>query len=48
MECDVSNPDSVEGLMDAASELVGGPIDVVINNAGYSGSFQVTFKVAVT
>ncbi|KAI3437866.1 hypothetical protein D9Q98_000312 [Chlorella vulgaris] len=40
MECDVSNPDSVEGLMDAASELVGGPIDVVINNAGYSGSFQ--------
>lgn len=40
VECDVSNPAAVEALMEAAQQLLGGT-DVVINNAGYSGSFQV-------
>lgn len=36
----MSNPAAVEALMEAAQQLLGGT-DVVINNAGYSGSFQV-------
>jgi NAD(P)-dependent dehydrogenase (short-subunit alcohol dehydrogenase family) len=28
-------------MMAAAAEYLGGRLDIVINNAGYSGSFQV-------
>ena len=31
---DLSRPGEVEGLVDRAAELAGGPIDIVINNAG--------------
>ncbi len=41
MACDVSNPASVDAMMAAAMEQLGGRVDIVINNAGYSGSFQV-------
>ncbi|KAL4419490.1 hypothetical protein ABPG77_002276 [Micractinium sp. CCAP 211/92] len=37
--CDVSDPASVDALMAAAQEKLGG-IDVLVNNAGYSGSFK--------
>lgn len=41
LACDVSNPASVDAMMAAAMEQLGGRVDIVINNAGYSGSFQV-------
>ncbi|KAL4451823.1 hypothetical protein ABPG75_007485 [Micractinium tetrahymenae] len=37
--CDVGDAASVEALMAAAQEKLGG-IDVLVNNAGYSGSFK--------
>ncbi len=37
---DVSSPASVARLASAAPSQLGGPVDVWINNAGYSGSFQ--------
>ncbi len=40
--CDVTSPGSVARLASVATGLLGGKIDVWINNAGYSGSFQVT------
>ena len=39
--CDVTSPGSVARLASVATGLLGGKIDVWINNAGYSGSFQV-------
>lgn len=39
--CDVSEPESVAGVDSAARRLLGGRVDAWINNAGYSGSFQV-------
>ena len=39
-DCDVSNPASVARLVTYAQAKLG-RIDVWINNAGYSGSFQV-------
>ena len=39
--CDVTSPGSVARLASNATGLLGGKIDVWINNAGYSGSFQV-------
>jgi NAD(P)-dependent dehydrogenase (short-subunit alcohol dehydrogenase family) len=38
--CNVSDPTAVEHLVRTATAVMGG-MDVVINNAGYSGSFQV-------
>ncbi|PRW56949.1 putative chlorophyll(ide) b reductase chloroplastic isoform B [Chlorella sorokiniana] len=38
--CDVSDPASVERLVGEAAAVLGGGIDVWVNNAGYSGSFQ--------
>lgn len=38
--CDVSDAASVDALVAEASALLGGRIDVWINNAGASGSFQ--------
>jgi NAD(P)-dependent dehydrogenase (short-subunit alcohol dehydrogenase family) len=40
IDCDVSSPASVQRLADGAASQMGS-IDVWINNAGYSGSFQV-------
>ena len=40
IECDVSSPASVQRLMSAAASQMGS-VDVWINNAGNSGSFQV-------
>lgn len=40
-ECDVSSPASVSRLVSFAQAKLG-RIDVWINNAGYSGSFQVS------
>lgn len=40
IDCDVSNPASVARLASYAKSKLG-RIDVWINNAGYSGSFQV-------
>ncbi len=40
IECDVSSPASVQRLMSAATSQMGS-VDVWINNAGNSGSFQV-------
>ena len=40
--CEVTSPGSVARLASVATGLLGGRIDVWINNAGYSGSFQVT------
>lgn len=39
--CDVGDAASVDALVAAASSLLGGGIDCWVNNAGYSGSFQV-------
>lgn len=39
LDCDVSCPASVDRLVARAQAQLGG-IDVVVNNAGYSGSFQ--------
>ena len=39
-DVDVSSPASVARLASAAPSQLGGPVDVWINNAGYSGSFQ--------
>ncbi|KAK9917725.1 hypothetical protein WJX75_007567 [Coccomyxa subellipsoidea] len=39
IDCDVSSPASVQRLADGAASQMGS-IDVWINNAGYSGSFQ--------
>jgi NAD(P)-dependent dehydrogenase (short-subunit alcohol dehydrogenase family) len=43
LDCDVSCPASVDRLVARAQAQLGG-IDVVVNNAGYSGSFQVGGK----
>lgn len=40
IDCDVSSPASVQRLVDGAASQMGS-IDVWINNAGYSGTFQV-------
>jgi len=40
IECDVSSPASVQRLMSAAASQMGS-VDVWINNAGNSGTFQV-------
>ena len=40
IECDVSSPASVQRLMSAAGSQMGS-VDVWINNAGNSGTFQV-------
>ncbi len=40
IDCDVSSPASVQRLADGAASQMGS-IDVWINNAGFSGSFQV-------
>ena len=40
IECDVSSPGAVQRLTNAASSQLGS-IDVWINNAGYSGRYQV-------
>jgi NAD(P)-dependent dehydrogenase (short-subunit alcohol dehydrogenase family) len=40
LDCDVSCPASVDRLVARAQAHLGA-IDVVVNNAGYSGSFQV-------
>lgn len=40
IECDVSSPASVQRLMSAADSQMGS-VDVWINNAGNSGTFQV-------
>lgn len=37
----MSDPASVQRLVDEAAAALGGGIDVWVNNAGYSGSFQV-------
>jgi hypothetical protein len=39
---DVGDPDSVEALAEAATRSMGG-VDVWLNNAGYSGSFQASY-----
>ncbi len=39
VDCDVASPSSVQRLAEAATAQLGA-IDVWINNAGYSGSFQ--------
>jgi len=39
-DVDVGSPASVARLANAAPAALGGPVDVWINNAGYSGSFQ--------
>ncbi len=44
IECDVSSPASVQRLMSAAASQMGS-VDVWINNAGNSGSFQVLTTV---
>lgn len=41
VDCNVSSPGNVHRLADAARSALG-TVDVWINNAGYSGSFQVT------
>ena len=43
IECDVSSPASVQRLMSAAASQMGS-VDVWINNAGNSGSFQVLHR----
>ena len=43
--CDVSEPASVEQLVGEAAAALGGGIDVWVNNAGYSGSFQVSVGI---
>jgi NAD(P)-dependent dehydrogenase (short-subunit alcohol dehydrogenase family) len=40
VDCEVSSPASVQRLADAAVSQMGA-IDVWINNAGYSGTYQV-------
>lgn len=45
IDCDVSSPASVQRLADGAASQMGS-IDVWINNAGYSGSFQVFSCIA--
>lgn len=40
VDCNVSSPASVHRLADAAVSALGS-VDVWINNAGYSGSYQV-------
>ena len=40
VDCEVASPASVQRLVDAALSQMGS-IDVWVNNAGYSGSFQV-------
>jgi len=42
VEVDVSSPASIARLASMANDHLGG-VDVWINNAGYSGSFQVGF-----
>lgn len=44
IECDVSSPASVQRLMSAAASQMGS-VDVWINNAGNSGTFQVTVSI---
>lgn len=44
-DCDVSHPASVARLVTYAQAKLG-RIDVWINNAGYSGSFQVTLAAS--
>lgn len=39
--CDVSNAASVDALLGQALEQLGGLPDVILNNAGYSGSYKV-------
>ena len=45
-DCDVSNPARVARLASYAKSKLG-RIDVWINNAGYSGSFQVSLLMSV-
>jgi NAD(P)-dependent dehydrogenase (short-subunit alcohol dehydrogenase family) len=40
--CDVADPRSVEGAFAAAREFFGGPIDVLVNNAGVADSSKFT------
>ena len=44
-DCDVSQPASVARLVTYAQAKLG-RVDVWINNAGYSGSFQVTLAAS--
>jgi short-subunit dehydrogenase len=46
LACDLSNPSDVDGLVDRASALLGGPIDVLINNAGLDEVGLLTDKSA--
>lgn len=46
IDCDVSSPASVQRLADGAASQMGS-IDVWINNAGFSGSFQVFIPCSV-
>ena len=43
VDCDVASPASVQRLADAAASQMGS-VDVWVNNAGYSGSFQVRVR----
>jgi NAD(P)-dependent dehydrogenase (short-subunit alcohol dehydrogenase family) len=44
VDCDVASPASVQRLADAATSQMGA-VDVWVNNAGYSGSYQVCVGV---
>ena len=39
VDCEVASPASVQRLVDAAASRMGS-VEVWVNNAGYSGSFQ--------
>ena len=45
VNCDVSSPASVQRLADAAASQMG-RIDVWVNNAGYSGTYQVGSRMS--
>jgi uncharacterized protein len=46
LACDLSNPSEVDGLIERAGALLGGPIDVLINNAGLDEVGLLTDKTA--
>lgn len=46
VDCEVSSPASVQRLADAAVSQMGS-IDVWINNAGFSGTYQVMLPPAI-
>ncbi len=46
LECNVSSPGAVTRLANAAASQMGS-IDVWINNAGYSGRYQVTVQLSM-